>query len=340
MDATNVSSDYGVAMTTSAADVECRSCWVNSVASIVVIATIVLSIGLNVPVIVAVWTMKPRRASYLFVGNLAVADALVGVVLILQLLPAPSVKYQCLVVVSLFLLSWVCSFVGTLFIAVDRHLVVLRPLRHKVILRSSRVVKLLVAMWALAAVWSLLPVVGVNLWYDGAQCNFSMLPPWYVVATASSYVGMAVVTGALYVSLFYRYRRDRQTMNRLFQRSVSMEAERAQSVNLAKALLLVTGVFLLCWSPFTVMSVVTSVGLTSSYYDWISTPIVWERVSVAYVLSYSLAISNSVINPCLYAWKMNAIRESFVATARRCCRKPPRNAEFHPRECKTIESVL
>lgn len=320
-------------------EVQCETCWVQTFSRVIGIFTLLLSIGLNLPVLCVVIRMKPRRPSYVLVGNLAAADLLVGIVLVVQLLPAPSIKYSCLVAISLIVLSWLCSFLGTLIIASDRLLVVLRPLRHKALVTTKRVFRFLGLMWVLGAVWAFLPTFGLNVWFEGSACNFYVLPLWYVLATASWYVLVMVITAGLYVFLFYSYRKDAHITRKMFEthRSMSQESEREHSIRLAKALLLVTCAFVVCWTPFTVLSVFTSVGL-SKYYDWISQPDVWRTVSVAYVLTYSLAMWNSALNPCLYAWKMNAIRDGFLAMIPVRCRRI-RTTES-AQEMKTTETIL
>lgn len=73
-------------------------------------------------------------------------------------------------------------------------------------------------------------------------------------------------------------------------------------------MLLVLGSFSICWMPFVVVACAQTL------------PVVKLHNPIAYRLTSSLAMSNSGINPLIYAWKNAGFRAAFVKLLR--CKRP------------------
>lgn len=68
------------------------------------------------------------------------------------------------------------------------------------------------------------------------------------------------------------------------------------------------GSFSICWMPFVVVACAQTL------------PVITLRSPIAYRLTSSLAMSNSGINPLIYAWKNAGFRAAFVKLLR--CKRP------------------
>ncbi|KAI0231378.1 hypothetical protein LSAT2_018281 [Lamellibrachia satsuma] len=69
----------------------------------------------------------------------------------------------------------------------------------------------------------------------------------------------------------------------------------------AKIMVLVLGTFYLCWCPYMAIA-----GIAASYGP--QTPVVLQ---VVYDGSKILAITNSALNPCIYAWRNSEFRKAY-----------------------------
>lgn len=82
----------------------------------------------------------------------------------------------------------------------------------------------------------------------------------------------------------------------------SRESVTGISSKSARIVVLVTGVYLICWTPYTLLYLIKVTGHSS------------PAVELAYHLTYSFANLNYLINPFLYSWRNVVVRTSILRT--------------------------
>ncbi|CAL8290296.1 cannabinoid receptor type 1B [Gadus morhua] len=261
-----------------------------------------------------------RRPSYLFIGSLAAADLLGSVIFVYSFLDFHVLHRKDTPPVFLFKLAGVItSFsasVGSLFLtAIDRYVSVQRPVAYKRIVTRARAVAAFTAMWAGAATFSLLPLLGWNCRSLASACSelFPLMDRRYLML----WIG---VTGALVLFIVYAYvfilwkahRHALRMMSRGAQRSVVLYAadgNRVQTgrpeqarvdLRLAKTLALILVVLLLCWGP------VLAIMIYELFWK------VSDALKAAFAFCCILCLLNSTVNPVIYALRSKDLRRAFL----------------------------
>lgn len=133
---------------------------------LVLVSVIILTIGGNVMVCLAVWhSRRLRRIANCFVVSLAVTDLLLGL-LVLPLSATVELHGRkwplggtvCNIYISLDIMLSTCSILNLLAISVDRFLAISAPLSYSRRVTPVRVTLALIAIWAWSLAVSFVPV--------------------------------------------------------------------------------------------------------------------------------------------------------------------------------------
>ncbi|EDO31326.1 predicted protein [Nematostella vectensis] len=235
-----------------------------------------------------------RRISNYFVVNLALADILVGV----TVEPINAASYwlnrnDILFAYYIFaVLSCVCSIVNICALMVDRYIAVSRAFRYRTIVTSFRVRISLVAIWAFALHFALLPIIG-----------------WRSASYQVYLYALGVLSPTLVMLLsFYGLRRilkkqveDLKSLSNATETAYTRRGvEREKRVSTTVFIMLV--VFLISWFPFVIVDFLLVFGSTSQD----------PRVRLARDITLSLGFFSSGINPVLYAWRIPDFRRGLM----------------------------
>ncbi|XP_036425571.1 adenosine receptor A1-like [Colossoma macropomum] len=281
-------------------------------------------------VIWAVWTCGAlRQPTFCFIASLAVADFLVGSVAIpLAVLVDIHMKtsfHGCLFMCCVLLMLQMASVVLLLAIAIDRCLRVRIPLTYKSTVTQKRSWILVALCWFTAAVWGFIPMFGWHNYnvVNGTYANSTSFECGFLTVISTSYLvnfiffssllpPLAVMTG-LYCYIFLTTRRQ-------LRANIGTAAESRsyyqKEHRLAVSLVLVLGLFAVCWLPLFLMHSVHYYGHNI------------EVPSVAIDIGVLLSHANSAVNPIVYAFKIPKIKEA--------CRKLWRRV-YHDREKQQSE---
>ncbi|KAJ9585557.1 hypothetical protein L9F63_002647, partial [Diploptera punctata] len=254
-------------------------------------------------------------ASVRFALNLAVSDLLVGVSTTYYL----SSKYLCSLVIALSHLKYLCLFMFVMIvcahaasaytivaIAIDRYIAVVHALRYRELM-STRTSRVMVAVVWIFSICISTPIMYWNKWSSSKTCDEGLVVPLQylpIVSILSHIIIMGIVGGfhrrihheALASDERKRSRASRATAL-TFQESKMGHKFRSKS---AKVLLLVTGCYIICWTPITVIFFIRGYAVANPLID------------VLYNYFFTFLNINYVFNPIVYSWMNPTIRTAIV----------------------------
>uniref|UniRef100_A0A3P9IST3 G-protein coupled receptors family 1 profile domain-containing protein n=1 Tax=Oryzias latipes TaxID=8090 RepID=A0A3P9IST3_ORYLA len=262
----------------------------------------VITVCGNLLVIISIAYFKQLHTpTHSLILSLAVADLLVGIV-VFPLSMAFSLSsclfYEgllCKVRESFDVTLSTCSIMNLCCISVDRYFAVCQPLMYRTKINQRVVVVMIVVSWGV----SVLVGIGVIIaGFNNTRCEDYCLINVFIVnitGTVLSFYFPVIIMLCIYLKIFLVAQRQ--------ARSIQMAAKCAAAVSKmerksTKTLATVLGVFLCCWTPFF---------LCITFLPFTSSPI---PVPVIETLNW-LALSNSTLNPFIYAFYYRWFRSAF-----------------------------
>ncbi|XP_029006404.1 adenosine receptor A1-like, partial [Betta splendens] len=273
----------------------------------------------NILVIWAVLISRSmRQPTFSLIVSLAVADFMVGCVAIpLAVVVDGRVKttfHGCLFISCVIILFTLVSVLCLVAIAVDRYLRVYFPLRYKRSVTQRHSCFAVAACWLVAIPLSFAPMFG---WYNHETlsntgnstftCKFiAVIPMTYLVYFSFFFCNLTslLVMTVLYACVFYtiqRRLRDKPGNRTQTQSQNYLDKEK----QLAGSLALVLVLFSLSWLPLHVMNCISFFGEPN-----VVPP-------TAFYVGILLSHANSAVNPVIYAFKVQKIREAYLKIWRR-----------------------
>ncbi|KAM9408758.1 adenosine receptor A1-like [Pholidichthys leucotaenia] len=274
----------------------------------------------NMLVILALWTSKSiKQPTFSLIASLAVADFFVGCVAI----PSAVVVdgrvrtsfHACLFISCVLILFTLISVLCLTAIAVDRFLRVYIPLRYKRTVTQKHSCLVVVTCWLVAILLSFAPMFG---WYNHDTlsttanstivCQFiAVIPMSYLVYFNFFLCNLTplLVMAILYICVFCIIRRNLRGKPGNNGQKPSQNYLRKEK-QLAGSLLLVLVLFALSWLPLHIMNCIAYFG------DHPDVPL------LAFYVAILLSHANSAVNPVVYAFKIQKIKDAYKKLCRRC----------------------
>lgn len=271
-------------------------------ASISIFISIVATLG-NSLVLLAVFVDPNKNLRSLFnyfVANLALADVVVGLVvapLSAVFHVSEGLKSSLHLNIRGFLyfsyfIACTASLLSLIILAVDRYVAIKFPLLYVAKLDSVRAVTLLACAWIISIVLSLIYFqVGLNI-YRFVFANTAIVVTFVVL----------LFTHAKIVSSF---RAQVRKWDDLHDSSSSENFAKRQALiwekKMAKALVIVLGIFLACFLPSCICIYIINLCSTCNcvFIHWIRD------------IQLLLVMANSAVNPFVYPWRMQHFRGAF-----------------------------
>ncbi|PSN46292.1 hypothetical protein C0J52_12850 [Blattella germanica] len=283
-----------------------------------------LIIGTNTFIVFAILRHRPRRkqetptpsnVSVRLALNLAIADLLVGLTTVYYL----SSKYLCSVIAVLSHLKYLClsmfamimcahatSAYTIVAIAIDRYIAVVHALRYRELM-STRNSRIMVGLVWIFSICVSSPVFYWNQWNTSSSCDESSVFPveYLPVVTMLSHCIIMGIVGGFHRRIHHEaIASDERKRSRVY--GVTPLPSRESRIGLkfhsksAKVLLLVTGCYIICWTPITVIFFFR--GYASV------TPI----IDVLYNYFFTFLNINYLLNPIVYSWMNPSVRASLL----------------------------
>ncbi|XP_077996381.1 beta-1 adrenergic receptor-like [Glandiceps talaboti] len=273
---------------------------------LLITSTIVLAIIVgNVLVIMSVHRFPVlQTVNNYFICSLAYADLLVVLAavlnagLTLDVIPRRGSIYFCLLQSTVFETGTLASIIHLLVIAIDRHLAISTPLTYHTTMTPRRAKGTIFITWLIPVIYLLLHYLSVAVnsdisFYDVVCNSVDTLPSLFAIF----YGGPFIIMAFLYLHVFWIARKHSK---RIAQQGKLFEnATYKNDLKAVKTLSIVIGAFVVCWLPPIILFSSTSV-------DWPICGTPW-----LFFLSISLSVSNSALNPAIYAWVSKEFRGAF-----------------------------
>ncbi|XP_055068547.2 adenosine receptor A1-like [Misgurnus anguillicaudatus] len=264
----------------------------------------------NLLVIWAVWSSRVlRKTTFCFVVSLAVADFLVGAVVVpLAVLIDGRVQtrfYTCLFISCVVIVLTQASVHSLLAIAVDRFLRVHNPLRYRGAIKKQNLWAAVTICWVSASFLGFVPLFG---WHNedpttnGTStftCQFlAVIPMSYLV---NFFFFICIVPPTLIMFALYLY--IFCTISKQLRKGIGQAAESRSFLQkerrLASSLALVLALFAICWFPIHIMNSL------SYFYPSLNMPSLVVHIGIL------LSHGNSAVNPIVYAFKVPKIKTAY-----------------------------
>nr|XP_020459684.1 cannabinoid receptor 1 [Monopterus albus]XP_020459685.1 cannabinoid receptor 1 [Monopterus albus] len=266
------------------------------------------------------------RPSYHFIGSLAVADLLGSVIFVYSFVDFHVFHRKDTPNVFLFKLGGVtASFtasVGSLFLtAIDRYISIHRPLAYRRIVTRTKAVIAFCMMWTISIIIAVLPLLGWNCKRLKSVCSdiFPLIDENYLMfwIGVTSVLVLFIIYAYIYI-LWKAHHHAVRMLSRASQKSLvvySADGTKVQTtrpdqarmdIRLAKTLVLILVVLVLCWGPVLVIMV----------YD-----LFWKMdndIKTVFAFCCMLCLLNSTVNPVIYALRSQDLRHAFVHSCNAC----------------------
>ncbi|CAL1573844.1 unnamed protein product [Knipowitschia caucasica] len=322
----------------------------NTTYIVIEVAIAVLSIAGNVLVCWAVSINSTlKNATNYFLVSLAVADILVGCLAIpFAVIISVGIHldfYGCLFLACFVLVLTQSSIFSLLAVAIDRYLAVKIPLRYKELMTGKAAREIIAILWILSFVIGLIPFFGWNRKHIGCanasseltnatsaegtggggtrllyscnlECFFESVVDMHYMVYFNFFVCVLLpllIMLGIYLKIFTVARKQlRQIELKCVGNGESQHHGLLQKeIRAAKSLSIIVGLFALCWLPVHILNC-----LTLFYRDLKKPDVV---MYVAIILSHA----NSVVNPIIYAYRIQDFRNTFrkILAQNFLCRK-------------------
>ncbi|MBN3301737.1 CNR1A protein, partial [Amia calva] len=274
------------------------------------VAVLALTLGTftvleNLVVLCVIFNSRTLRSrpSYHFIGSLAVADLLGSVIFVYSFVDFHVFHRKDTPNVFLFKLGGVtASFtasVGSLFLtAIDRYISIHKPLAYKRIVTKTKAVIAFCMMWAISIIIAVLPLLGWNCKRLNSVCSdiFPLIDENYLMF----WIG---VTSVLLLFIIYAYM---YILWKAHHHAVTRPEQTRMDIRLAKTLVLILVVLIICWGPVLAIMV----------YD-----LFWKMnnfTKTIFAFCSMLCLFNSTVNPIIYALRSKDLRLAFRSTFQLC----------------------
>nr|Q9PUI7.1 RecName: Full=Cannabinoid receptor 1; Short=CB-R; Short=CB1 [Taricha granulosa]AAD56029.1 CB1 cannabinoid receptor [Taricha granulosa] len=266
------------------------------------------------------------RPSYHFIGSLAVADLLGSVIFVYSFLDFHVFHRKDSSNVFLFKLGGVtASFtasVGSLFLtAIDRYISIHRPLAYKRIVTRTKAVIAFCVMWTIAIIIAVLPLLGWNCKKLKSVCSdiFPLIDENYLMfwIGVTSILLLFIVYAYVYI-LWKAHSHAVRMLQRGTQKSIIIHTsedgkvqitrpeQTRMDIRLAKTLVLILVVLIICWGPLLAIMVYDVFGKMNN------------PIKTVFAFCSMLCLMDSTVNPIIYALRSQDLRHAFLEQCPPC----------------------
>ena len=177
-------------------------------------------------------------------------------------------------------------------ISIDRLIAIVKPLQYPSIVTSSRVTRILMAVWVVCVL-----EVSIQFWDERIMFAF----------VSSSVVICLSISIICHATMYKIMRRHRLQIHSQVQAFDHRNARNIRVISLRKSAFNAYVLFIvlvICYCPFLVVSIVYFIGKAG-------------ELQLGFLLSSTAVFLNSALNPLLYCWRIREIRLAVLRTFRK-----------------------
>jgi hypothetical protein len=319
----------------------------------------------NTLVLVATWKERSlHQPNKYFIVCLAVADLLVGIILeplrLYQLdrnsilsasntFTYPNI-HLCRFMMCLDTFALTASIYSLTFISFDRYLKIRKPLQYRSRMTTSKSWKIIFIIWFISTAFATYAATphsgsrGILFTARGFYCpaDINKEKRFYTFLAVSVFFLPTIVILIMYALIFVVvYKRQKMLRNGELGQTFNGRNQRSafrQNLKTIRMLLVVVGVFILCWGPYFIYILLWYYD-RYNFIDWnryLRSSSYQRRINITILVITRLPYFNSLCNPIIYASLDQTYREAFKNLFQRMCglssgrRQPPEAIDLRP----------
>ena len=238
-------------------------------------------------------------------------------------------------------LAIIASVLTLTFISYDRYLKISRPLQYRSRMTTSKSFKVIFIIWLIStafATYAATPDSGAHgILMNISNCRTDNKSPSKKVAWSISFCVifffLVTVTLTMYARIFIvAHKRQKMLRNGELGETSTGQNQRnvlRQDIKIVRMLLIVAGVFYLCWLPGVIWHLL--INYYSNFIDSNNWSLgYWYRIKIFSSLFHLLALSNSLCNPIIYAYLDQTYREAFKRLFKKMMCRTRSNTQQQP----------
>jgi hypothetical protein len=283
----------------------------------------------NALVLVATWRERSlHQPNKYFIACLAVADLLVG--MILEPLRVFNVESRFATSIHLCrFLVWIdtCALAASIysltFISFDRFVKIKKPLQYRSRITTSKSLKIIFIIWLIStafATYAVTPHSGSRgiLFTSNRFCSHideKEMKTFYTFLAVGAFFLPTAVILVMYALIFVVvHKRQKMIRNGELGQTFNDQNQRnafLQDLKLIRMLVVVVGVFILCWGPYFIYIMLYHHDPNLIDWDSRSFRYSWRRIIITDLVITRLPYLNSLCNPIIYACLDQSYKEAF-----------------------------
>lgn len=265
----------------------------------------------NMLLIVTIFVFKNLRhyANFMLL-SLAAADLFVGVFTCplnaAAFLESKAILYDgagCLLWTASKVVGCIASVSNIFVIIIDRYTAMCHPAFHFQYFRFHNVVIVLVVVWVYTIVVGSLPLMGWNTYDKSKRCSMhTVLTTVYLLSTMFATLGVCLFGSFfLYVRIFFHVRSNHNQVSGVScKKSMDSKVQLKRDIRATKVTAFIFVTLVLFWAPYFVVRLIRVLGI------WSETR---EVIKNGFQV---LAISNSLVNPIVFAFTKKKFRYAYA----------------------------
>lgn len=299
------------------------------------VAIIVAAIIGNTLVCVAT-SLSPnlrKATTSLFILSLAISDLVTAILAIpfdVYVILADGLwshgEAACKTWTTVYLLTIPTSNLTLLILSIDRYMTLSEPLnqfRGRQAMTRGRILCYIAALWIYTLVCALLPHTGWEMWrlrptsVNGGICIFNGSRLYNILVSVLHFIVPALVMCVIYIMIYEQIRRHTRAV-RPIDSPVTQNTQAnlllQRNIRAAKRIAVIVSVFLLCWVPYSILSIIGNIC------NQCLVQIPYEVFYVTLMTGYL----NTALNPILYSFNNRNFMDSYkrlYRAIRRACER-------------------
>ena len=262
----------------------------------------------NILILIALtqYNVLRKIKGYILIGNLAVSDLLVGLVFLPMDIALHLIENlldngtYCLCYYSVLYTLVTASVLNLLLLSVERCHAIIRPFRHASRFTTQRVSILISATWIFVLILGSLPLFGWRSYTVESDivCRKSLIftGTYQKIINAILIAALTVCFICFIAVIRIAIGKANETKACNIKDVYVSGPSLRRDINYSKMLLLISGIFIVCWGPFYIMSLIP-----------------YSSVTMLYItnLLASLGLVNSCLNWVVYGVRNRKFRAAF-----------------------------
>ena len=290
----------------------------------------------NILILIALSRYKVLRKikGFVLIGNLAVADLLVGLVFLPMDITLHLINslldngIYCLFYYSILYTLLTASVLNLLLLSVERCHAIMRPYRHVTRFTTKRLSMVICITWISVVILGFLPLAG---WQPHTIESDKVCKSSILFTDKYQKIMIAIVTAAFIVSFIcfiavirVALRKAEETKRKNITDEYFSGPNLKRDVDYTKLLLFVSGIFIICWGPFCIISFFPT-----------------STVNMLYIKNFlaSLGIVNSCLNWIVYGVRNRKFRAAFKDIVTCNCRRPDHEQHIISNQTESTQCI-